>query len=37
MLMRSFNASFTRTTVITPCLASIRTLRTAGTPVPLAE
>jgi hypothetical protein len=36
-LMRSFNALLARTTVITPCLAPIRTLRTAGTSVPLAE
>jgi hypothetical protein len=36
-LMRSFIALLPRTTFITPCPASIRTLRTAGTPVPLAE
>ncbi|BCX70635.1 hypothetical protein LAB08_R53130 [Pseudomonas izuensis] len=35
--MRSFNALLARTTVITPCLASIRTLHTAGITVPLAE
>jgi hypothetical protein len=35
--MRSFNALLDHSTVITPCLASIRTPRTAGTNVPLAE
>ena len=35
--MRSLNALLDYTTVITPCLASIRTPRTAGTHVPLAE
>ncbi|WP_143515876.1 hypothetical protein [Pseudomonas sp. R37(2017)] len=36
-LMRSFNALLARSTVMTPGLASIRTSRTAGTTVPLAE
>jgi len=35
--MRSFNALLDRSTLFTPCLASIRTPRTLGTRVPLAE